>query len=392
VLAIAAILSLATGAATAMPAAQAGVTYVVNTTADSDDFNIGDGICDGNSAEPGEQCSLRAAIREVNAGVGPGPDRIHFSIGAGPQTITPSFPVGGILRPVIVDGTTQPGFTGTPLIELNGTQSAIFLPGGDGMRLLGGNSTIRGLVINRFGNNAISLIGTAGGNVVAGNYIGTDLSGTTALGNGGNGVYIESSANRVGGIVPADRNVISGNREPGVGITGNVSNGGSVNVVQGNYIGTNAAGTAAITIPPGGAGQSNGIIITLGARDNVVGGPLSGTGVCDGPCNLLSGAVGFSGLTVLDGAHHNNVRGNFVGTDRTGNTPIPSQGGIQIIRAHLNTVGGSETDRNVISGNIEHGILINEAAATENQVTHNHIGLTDGRPTRRQRRRWRPDP
>lgn len=350
--------------------------FTVNTTVDGDDFNIGDGICDSNAAMPGEQCSLRAAIREVNASVSPGPDTIHFSIGAGAQTITPAFPLGGILRRVVIDGTTQPGFAGTPLIELNGSSAAVIVPGGDGLRLLGGASTVRGLVINRFGNNGISLVGPLGGNVVAGNYIGTNASGTMAQGNGGNGIFIDDPDNRIGGTVPGDRNVISGNLNPEVGITGRAGT-GNRNIVQGNYIGTNSAGDAAIGIPPGSANQSNGVVITEGASDNLIGGPLGGIGPCELRCNLISGASEFSGITIADGASLNNVEGNYIGTDWTGAAPIPNRGGIQVVNAAFNTFGGdTDSRRNIISGNTEHGVLISGATATDNRLQRNYIGTS----------------
>src|SRR5207302_1272396 len=87
--------------------------------------------------------SLRQAILDADAT--PGPDIIRFAIGTGVQTINLVSPLPAIIQPVIIDGTTQPGYTGAPLIELNGAGAG---PGADGLLIIAGGSVIRGLVIN----------------------------------------------------------------------------------------------------------------------------------------------------------------------------------------------------------------------------------------------------
>ena len=95
------------------------LAFTVNSTADGEDVNQGDGICE--TATAGE-CTLRAAIMEANAS--PGTDTISFHIpGDGPHTISPSYGFDFIFDPVVIDGTTQPGFSGTPVIELDGSQA-----------------------------------------------------------------------------------------------------------------------------------------------------------------------------------------------------------------------------------------------------------------------------
>src|SRR5437868_3165694 len=79
------------------------------------------------------------------------------------------------------------------------------------------------------------------GNVVSGSYVGVDISGATGLGNDKNGIEIDSANNLIGGTTPAARNVISGNLSKGGGgilLSGGAASG---NVIQGNFIGTNAA-------------------------------------------------------------------------------------------------------------------------------------------------------
>src|SRR5262249_26482025 len=156
--------------------------------------------------------SLRQAILDANAtpNVG-GPDLINFNIpGAGVQTIRPASTLPLVSDPVTLDATTQPGFNGVPLIEIDG--SNVHNPG---LWFVAGGSEVRGLVINRFDGPGIQLDGP-GGNVIVGNYLGTDATGTAALGNTKSGVAVNSPGNRVGGTTAADRNVISGNGENGV--------------------------------------------------------------------------------------------------------------------------------------------------------------------------------
>ena len=191
--------------------------------------------------------SLRQAIIDSNADSGDR-DTIVFDIpGGGVHTITPLTALPVISQPVVIDGTTQPGYAGGPLIELNGNGLA-----GAGLFISGGNSIVRGLVINRFGGAGI-LVQTNGGNVIAGNYIGVDALATTARGNGGHGVQIDGApGNTVGGVEPAARNVISGNLQNGVSISGAAATG---NLVASNFIGTNGSGMSAI------ANSFNGVVI-----------------------------------------------------------------------------------------------------------------------------------
>ena len=157
-------------AASIVPTAVATI-FTVNSNADTND-----GVC---NAAP--DCTLREAINAANANMGA--DAINFSIGSGPQTIIPLTALPTITGAVTIDGTTQPGFTSTPIIELSGSS----VPNGTfALLITGGSSTVRGLVINRFDGNPGPAIRfqTNGGNIVEGNFIGTDVTGTIAFGNG----------------------------------------------------------------------------------------------------------------------------------------------------------------------------------------------------------------
>ncbi|NQT15334.1 MAG: cadherin-like domain-containing protein, partial [Planctomycetes bacterium] len=219
-----------------------GTEIVVNSTADP-----GDGVPDA------AETTLREAIDAANAV--PGTQPIVFDIPTGDPgynlvtgafTIQPLSALPTITDPVFLDAATQPGFVGTPIIELNGSLAGA---GADGLTVTAGDSTLRGLVVNRFSGNGI-VLETGGGNALEGNYVGTDVTGTVALGNGMRGVLIHeaSAGNRVGtdgdGVADeAERNVISANGHYGLAITGE---GVDDNVVAGNYVGTDASGTVAL--------------------------------------------------------------------------------------------------------------------------------------------------
>ncbi len=359
--------------------------------------------------------SLRAAILAANANAGV-TDTIGFDIpGPGPHSIALTSVLPVINDPVIIDGTTEPNFAGIPIVELVGTGIA----GGNayGLRLDAGSSTVRGLVINRFSLAGIQIV-TGGANSISGNYIGTDTGGTLARANGTGIIVTVSVGNTIGGTSLAQRNVIAGNQSGGINIDGgsgntvqgnligldvtgtlalgngamgisvfaslsNVIGGTAVgagnviaastsinlslqgnsnnNTVQGNRIGTNAAGTARLT--PG----QNGVYV-IGSTGNLIGGTVPAAR------NLISGGGG-SGQVVLGVASSSNtVQGNYIGTDVTGTTALTnSTWGIQI-GGPGNAIGGSAPGAgNVISGNFAGGIVL-FVNATGNTIHGNRIG------------------
>lgn len=210
--------------------------------------------------------SLRQAILSANAL--PGPDEIHFNIpGPGPHIIVPLTELPPLVDPTTIDATTQPGFSGVPLVALDGGQATL-LGIVAGVRILGGNSTVRGLMIYQFGSlvfsgSGISMQGN-GNNVIEGNYIGLDPWGDMFAGNSIGIECLNSSNNRVGGPQPASRNVISGNFW-GIEMGNNLLTLGSNNLVQGNFIGTAPNGTSRAD------NIADGILITGGQMNRIVG-------------------------------------------------------------------------------------------------------------------------
>ena len=180
-----------------------------------------------NDTGPG---SLRNALTKANQTAGS--QTISFNIpGSNPHSIVPATPLPSITDTVILDGTTQPGYSGSPVIELNGQ----LVSGAAGIHLSASNSVVKGFVINRFWSG-VSFGSGSLGNTVVGNYIGTDVTGSIALGNV-NGISVAGSNHIIGGTTVSERNVICGSQNDGIFIS-------SYNniFVKGNYIGVGADG------------------------------------------------------------------------------------------------------------------------------------------------------
>lgn len=307
--------------------------------------------------------SLRQAILDAN--VASGTDFITFNIpGSGVQTITPLSPLPGITDAVILDGTTQPGFAGRPLIELNGASAGSPV---SGLVITAGNSTVRGLVINRFNgggfaNGQIELA-TNGGNIIEGNFLGTDVSGKVSQGSVTDaGVLISSANNRIGGTTAAARNVISGNGFAGIDIR---TTGAAANLVLGNFIGTDVTGTTDL------GNRVGGVFIANGSTNNVIGGTVAGSR------NVISGND-FAGLDVREGTTTGNIiQGNFIGTDVTGTIVLANGIGVSFFQTIGNLVGGATAGAgNTIVFNSGDGVNLN--AGSGNAILSNAIFSNGG--------------
>ena len=321
--------------------------------------------------------SLRAAIIALNADTSAtagAPHNIVFAIpGAGVHTITPTAQYPFIERPVVIDGFSQPGSSANTLavgndsvhqIELDGTNANItnaclyFGPGS-------GGSVLRGMVINRCVYLAV-IVDT--GNIrLEGNFLGTNAAGNVSLGRGivslGTGFFPDPGAVIIGGPLPSQRNVIAGSA------TSIIVNNQSGVVISGNYVGTNAAGTAAL----GGQGIVIGTVggtaigpFTIGgltaAPGTGAGNVISG-GASDGSNGITVNAIG-SGTTIGAGL----IQGNLIGLSANGNAAVGNGTGISLSDQDFSNgstpkmspvmIGGIAAGaRNVISGNAGVGIL-----------------------------------
>ena len=301
--------------------------------------------------------SLRQAMLDANAAAGL--DTIAFNIADATRTIVPATVLPPIVSPVIIDATTQPGFAGVPIVEISGT--SIAGAGNDGLKIWAGGTIIRGLVINRFSGDGIE-IATNGNNFIEGCRIGTGLSGTNDLGNTFSGIFITNSAhNVIGGASAAQQNVISGNNQHGVHIGGTNS---FNNVVLRNLIGLGATGSNIV------ANSLNGVLI-FQSRSNVIGNVSAAAG------NVISGNTQNGVRIENTNAWGNLVLGNLIGLEITGTTNRANgNNGVYLFNAPSNSVGNATaTAANIISGNAQAGVRIEGAPASANVVQGNLIGL-----------------
>lgn len=250
----------------------------------------------------------------------------------------------------------------------SGGLGGVILVGGASDNTVGGTTpAARNLISGNIGNGVE--LGSGSGNTVQGNLIGTDLTGTIALGNTGRGVNTTGTNTLIGGPMVDARNIISGNNR-GVDLFG-----GSNHTVQGNFIGTDVTGTVALSNP------NLGLDFNSGVSGCLIGGLTATPGAPPG--NLISGNNGNSGVILGQDTNGNLIQGNIIGADITGTQPLGNlPGGIQI-NGHDNTVGGTDPDaRNIIAFNggdtpmcnaANSGIWVHNAGAINNAILGNSI-------------------
>src|SRR5205823_1051458 len=193
------------------------------------------------------------------------------------------------------------------------------------------------------------------GNVVQGNFIGTDATGTNALGNVNDGISIDHAPNNeIGGTGSGEANLISGNRRDGIRFIDQSATG---NVVEGNIIGLDITGRAGL------GNNRNGIYLAT-ALNNTIGGTDHGSR------NLISGNNAWA--IVVDNVGNGNVlQGNWIGLDILGSCRVPNGGGINCVAAQTSIGGTGPGAGNLISGNTNEGILL---GGSHNVVQGNLIG------------------
>jgi hypothetical protein len=328
--------------------------------------------------------SLRQAIMDANNHAGA--DTIDFNIsGPGVHTISPASALPNITDPVTIDGYSQLGSSantnGPTLgdnsvhrIEIDGTNTG----GGNGAGVLilttgAGGSVIDGLVINRGHAAGIEVLGIS--NItIQGCFLGTDPTGTVAHGNGAYGIGLDSNPSNVtvGGTTPAARNIISGNGLAGVAMGADFGAGGTGHLVQGNFIGTDVTGAAAITQLQEGVGLAGGVSgSTIGGTTPAARNVISGNGARG---VIVSNSIGNPAVT------NNVIEGNFIGTDLTGTKALVNNSEGIGLYGLANTIGGTAAGAgNVIAASTEYGLNI--GGGDGSTVEGNFIG-TDKTGTR----------
>ena len=213
---------------------------------------------------------------------------------------------------MVIYAESQPGYAGSPIIVLDGTgvtaSGLVLGTGSDG-------SAIRGFDIINFtaaGTAGIEI--DSGSNVVQSNYVGVQADGKS-LGQNTDGVLVQGAYNTIGGATAGAGNVISGNKNDNVELSGA---GGGLNIVAGNLIGTDVTGTRAV------AGGGNGVEIDQGSAGNLIGGTTTLAR------NILSGNSG-QGVKIDTAADSNAVWGNYIGTDISGTLAVANANGVEIL-------------------------------------------------------------
>ncbi len=239
-----------------------------------------------------------------------------------------------------------------------GNDDGVDIGGGASDNTIGGTTAAAANVIsgNSLDGVQISDSGTTG-NLVEGNFIGTNSNGTVAIPNARAGVTIQAGAtgNIVGGTSVTDRNVISGNTQYGVWI---IDGGTTGNVVEGDFLGTNAGGTGALA-------NGNGVVIAYGASDNTIGGSSAAAE------DLISGNTNEGVVITSPGTMGNVVASDDIGTQAVGFYAVPNVTGVLIEGGASNNL----LENNVIGGNSWDGVAITGSGTNANELLDNGIGV-----------------
>jgi hypothetical protein len=263
-----------------------------------------------------------------------------------------------------IDGSTQPGFTGKPLIVVDGSQILPETFTSDTVLIYSSSNQLKNISFTGFDWNGLTLIyADATNNTISGCWLGVGFTGTNAAPNAFQGILIASGAsgNIIGGTNTLARNVLSGNSQYGIFITDSNTFG---NVVLGNYIGTGASGTNAL------ANGLSGVFIGNGASGCTIGGTNTGAR------NIMSGNSQY-GVIITSNTTGNVVLGNYIGVNAGGSLMVSNAlGGVFLAAgASQNIIGGTNAGAgNVISGNLGNGILLRGSSVVNNAVQGNFIG------------------
>jgi hypothetical protein len=236
----------------------------------------------------------------------------------------------------------QGNYVGT---DKNGTAAILSR---SGIEIFGEGATIGGADAgagNVISGNSVGVVSrSTAPSVVQGNFIGTNASGTAALGNGDGILLDRSDNNLIGGTASGAGNVISGNLNLGISIRS------STNTVQGNFIGTNAAGTAAIGNRQAGVEIGGGFNDN---HDNLIGGTTAAA------LNVISGN-GVNGVRFDTSGINNSIRGNFIGTQANGTSALGNtEDGIFVSFGSNQNIGGVVPGAgNVIAFNGGNGVVV----------------------------------
>ncbi len=295
---------------------------------------------------------MREAIARANAAGGQ--TRIEFAIESGPATVRLASPLPPISFHGLIDGWTQPGYAGAPLVELTGAD----VEAGSGLEIIGGELMVRGLVVTDWPGDGI-FVHDCDGVVLVGLYAGISLDGRTAAGNDGSGIHALGATRCVVGG-PGDSTVVaSGNG--GYGIL--YDEGSDWGQIEGCFAGTDRTGRSAVP------NQLSGVRV-------IQAGGFTARGMEPDATNVFSGNVQYGLEIVGPQAHGAVVIGNRIGSDVSGTFAVPNnRSGILVYSTPQVRIGGQSThDANVISGNHRAGITVDGAFTELPEYPYSGLG------------------
>ncbi|MEN9629280.1 MAG: 3-dehydroshikimate dehydratase, partial [Pseudomonadota bacterium] len=247
--------------------------------------------------------------------------------------LAPANPLPAITGPLTLDAQTQPGWSGLPLLDIDGAGAG---PTAQGLTIGAEQSVVRGFTLRRFAQSGVLV--SANNVTVQGNHLGTNPAGTVAEGNAHSGVHSSGTGTVIGGSTASHRNLISGNAQ-GVYLTGSDA------VVTGNYIGTTATGTA--KLPNTGFGV--GVMSNVPAR---IGGPTAAE----------RNVIGGNGSDGIYARGTPSIQGNSIGVGADGSSNIGNtRHGIAADCSGGGSVGGTASGAgNLIANNGANGVLVTD--------------------------------
>src|SRR5262245_33304294 len=295
-------------------------TFTVTNTGDSGNGSLRDAINSANTAGSNDTIVFNIPTSDPGYSAGTGKFTINL------QSALPTIGGAGTGN-LLIDGWSEgvflgtSGYNGDPLIMLNGSGAGNNVSGLTIQNAQSTGSEIRGLIISNFREDGIHIDAGANNVWIHGNWIGLSATGAGA-GNQGDGIEVSATGATIGGPAGADRNVISDNGANGTAF--GIITSGNGTVIQGNYIGTNATGTAQLQNSEDG--------IRIGSNSNTV----------------LGNVIGFNGHDGLEiaGGDSNIVRGNYIGTDLTGTINLAANSGNQDDAIDIS----GDSDLNIIGG------------------------------------------
>ena len=324
--------------------------------------------------------SLHEAILNANANTGV-TDTITFNIpGSGPHVINLTGALPAITDTVIIDGTTEPDYAVDPIIRIEGSSAGA---GVNGLTFAANsdNSVVRGLMITGFTQHGIQIDSGADGITITNNWIGTTGTGSTGVGNGDTGINIQGANTVVGGTGANEGNVITNNGNEGINVTGSSATG---TIIQGNIIGLDPDGSTGSGNDDVGiallAGANNTTIggtsaaarnvisknvegIEINSNNNVIQGNYIGT---DAGGTLNCGNHSDDGVEIKGGASGNLIGGEVAGAGNI--IAFNALNGVNVVDGTTNAIV-----RNSIHSNTLLGINLGTAG-----VTANDSGDADG--------------